>query len=64
MLEKSRRVVIRGVGLVSCLGVTVSESWMRLLRNDCGIGLLEGMECCKSLINCLLCAVPIKLSLF
>ncbi|EUB63820.1 3-oxoacyl-[acyl-carrier-protein] synthase, mitochondrial [Echinococcus granulosus] len=42
MLEKSRRVVIRGVGLVSCLGVTVSENWMHLLRNDCGIGLLDG----------------------
>ncbi|VDM18971.1 unnamed protein product [Hydatigera taeniaeformis] len=41
MLEKSRRVVIRGVGLVSCLGVTTSENWLRLLNNDCGIGYLE-----------------------
>ncbi|KAL5112949.1 3-oxoacyl-acyl-carrier-protein synthase mitochondrial [Taenia crassiceps] len=41
MLEKSRRVVIRGVGLVSCLGVTVTENWARLLKNECGIELLE-----------------------
>nr|CDS33953.1 invadolysin (M08 family) [Hymenolepis microstoma] len=41
MLEKARRVVIRGVGMVSCLGVTSSSTWARLLENKCGIGLLD-----------------------
>ncbi|KAM7541166.1 hypothetical protein Aperf_G00000034527 [Anoplocephala perfoliata] len=41
MLEKARRVVIRGVGMMSCLGVTASANWSRLLKNECGIGILE-----------------------
>uniref|UniRef100_A0A5K3FMG6 beta-ketoacyl-[acyl-carrier-protein] synthase I n=1 Tax=Mesocestoides corti TaxID=53468 RepID=A0A5K3FMG6_MESCO len=41
MQEKYRRVVVRGVGLVSCLGVSVAETWGRLLRNECGLRPLE-----------------------
>ncbi|VUZ40135.1 unnamed protein product, partial [Hymenolepis diminuta] len=41
IMEKTRRVVIRGVGMVSCLGVTASAVWTRLLGNETGIGVLD-----------------------
>ena len=40
----SRRVVITGLGVVSCLGSEVSGVWRRLIDGHCGITSLTGKE--------------------
>ncbi|KAK2169125.1 hypothetical protein LSH36_12g17020 [Paralvinella palmiformis] len=40
----SRRVVVTGLGLVTCLGVGVPYVWNRLIRGDCGLHKLESKE--------------------
>ncbi len=36
-----RRVVVTGLGLVSCLGSSVAKNWSRLMKNECGLGPLK-----------------------
>jgi 3-oxoacyl-[acyl-carrier-protein] synthase II len=36
-LQQRRRVVVTGIGVVSALGVTVADTWGRLVRNETGV---------------------------
>lgn len=40
----SRRVVVTGLGIISCLGCEVSVVWRRLIDGHCGISSLTGKE--------------------
>lgn len=39
-----RRVVITGMGMISCLGHSVKESWESLINGQCGIGALTRFD--------------------
>ncbi|KAL7061686.1 hypothetical protein AAHC03_01601 [Spirometra sp. Aus1] len=43
-IRHSRRVVVTGLGLVTCLGIGVQSNWTRLLKNECGIRGLTGED--------------------
>ncbi len=40
-LSRERRVVVTGLGAVSCLGSTFDEHWRRLLRGDAGVRVFD-----------------------
>ncbi|VDL88670.1 unnamed protein product [Schistocephalus solidus] len=44
-MHHSRRVVVTGLGLVTCLGSGVQNNWTSLLKNECGIRKLTGEDC-------------------
>ena len=42
MMQARRRVVVTGIGIVSCLGVEVTEVFSRLISGEIGISKLSG----------------------
>ena len=42
MMQARRRVVVTGIGIVSCLGVEVTEVFSRLISGKIGISKLSG----------------------
>ena len=40
-----RRVVVTGLGMLSPLGLTVDETWRRLLAGESGIGEITHFDC-------------------
>lgn len=39
---KLRRVVVTGLGLVTCLGVGSKHVWDRIIKGDCGLSAIQG----------------------
>lgn len=37
-----RRVVVTGIGILTCLGSGLETIWAKLLNGDCGIGKVKG----------------------
>ena len=47
MIDQTRRVVVTGVGAVSCLGLTVEDSWANALAGKCGLDTLTVTDTSK-----------------
>ncbi|HTP10056.1 MAG TPA: beta-ketoacyl-ACP synthase II [Anaerolineae bacterium] len=41
MTDRTKRVVVTGMGTVNCTGLTVEESWTNVLAGKCGIGQID-----------------------
>src|SRR5579863_4844523 len=40
----SRKVVITGIGMVTCLGLTAVDTWAELLAGSCGVAPIQGFD--------------------
>jgi 3-oxoacyl-[acyl-carrier-protein] synthase II len=41
MTDRTRRVVVTGIGTVNCIGLTVEETWAGVLAGKCGLGQID-----------------------